>query len=204
MFANLGVAPSRPNIFNYIKMRSAFTRNSNLCFVYLAAFGITLGFHASALAGPSDTNFVQQHGRTITVLPTGVDDTANLQSAFDSAVATGPGVKIQLVAGTYHTRQIAVNNFRGTFTGAGADKSVLTNLPNLVVKVKPPSDYFNTLPTPATGANPWPTLVAFVDGDFVVSDMGMNIAGAKPTTGWTSNGSPTLYGHEPASLCLNG
>jgi hypothetical protein len=115
------------------------------------------------------------------VLPTGVDDTANLQSAFDTAVALGPGVTVQLVAGTYHTRQIAVNNFRGSFAAAGADSTVLTNLPNLVVKQ--PSDSLNTLPTPATGANPWPTLVAFADGNFVVSDMGMNIAGAQPATG---------------------
>jgi hypothetical protein len=164
-------------------------RSRNLCFVYLAALGMTLGLPASALAAPFAPNFVQQHDRTITVLPTGVDDTANLQSAFDNAVAAGPGVKVQLVAGIYHTREIAVNNFRGTFTGAGAEKSVLTNLPNLVVKQ--PSDYFNTLPTPSTGANPWPTLVAFVDGDFVVSDMGMNITGAKPTTGWLLP--PTVY-----------
>jgi hypothetical protein len=154
---------------------------------------MTLGLRPSALAAPPAPNFVQQHGRTITVLPTGVDDTANLQSAFDNAVALGPGVKVQLVAGTYHIRQIAVKNFRGSFAGAGADKSVLTNLPNLVVKVQPPNDYFSTLPTPATGANPWPSLVAFVDGNFVVSDMGMDITGAKPTTGWFFSGSPTIY-----------
>jgi hypothetical protein len=163
--------------------------NRKFCFVYLAVFGMALGLCASAVGGQGNPTFVQQHGQTITVLPTGVDDTANLQSAFDTAVAVGPGVKVQLVAGIYYTRQIVVNNFSGSFVGAGADKSVLTNLPNLVVKQ--PADWFNTPPTPATGANPWASLVSFVDGDFVVSDMGMDITGAKPTTGWTLP--PTVY-----------
>jgi hypothetical protein len=162
--------------------------NKCVCFVYLAAFGMALGFGASAVGGQCNPAFVQQHGQTITVLPTGVDDTANLQCAFDNAVAAGPGVTVQLVAGTYHTRQIVVNNFQGVFIGAGAQKSVLTNLPNLYV-----NPAFTAIIGPPSASNPWPVLVTFVGGDFVVSDMGTSITGNKPTVGWTVPGLPHLW-----------
>jgi hypothetical protein len=160
-----------------------------MCFVYVAAFWITLEFGASAFADQCNPTFVQENGQTITVLPTGLDDTANLQCAFDNAVTIGPGVTVRLVEGTYHTRQIVVNNFRGAFTGAGGDKSVLTNLPNLYVT---PVDNSNNLPS---AKNPWPSLVSFVGGDFLVSDLGMRITGDKPTTGWTISlfPGPTFY-----------
>ena len=119
------------------------------------------------------------------MLPTGADDTVNLQCAFDNALALGPGVTVRLVEGTYHTRQIVVNNLKGAFIGAGAQKSVLTNLPNLYVN---PSSLMSN--TPPSASNPWPLLVTFVGGDFLVSDMGMSITGDKPTTGWTVPGLP--------------
>jgi hypothetical protein len=127
-----------------------------------------------------------QQRRTITVLPTGVDDTANLQCAFDNAVAAGTSA-VQLEKGTYYTRQIVVNNFKGTFTGAGAQASVLTNLPNLYVT--PVNAYYQA----PSASNPSPNLVSFVGGDFLVSDMGIQITGSAPTTGWTIFGLPSLY-----------
>jgi hypothetical protein len=152
----------------------------------LAAMGMAVGFCSLASGAPCNPGFVVQHGRTFTVLPTGLDDTANLQCAFDSAVAAGPGA-VRLEKGTYHIRQIVVNNFKGSFTGAGAQQSVLTNLPNLYVT--PVNMYYQT----PSAANPWPSLVSFVGGDFLVSDIGMKITGAAPTTGWTMYGLPTLY-----------
>jgi hypothetical protein len=139
-----------------------------LCLLSLVALGLPLGVHASAC----NSAFVQQHGRTITVLPTRVDDTANLQCAFDSASSSGPGATVQLVEGTYKIRQIVVTNFVGAFIGAGAKKSVLTNLPNIYVNPSP--SFGNTLPS---ASNPWPVLVSFIDSDFLVSDMGMIITG---------------------------
>ena len=153
----------------------------------LATLGMALGFFPTASAAPCNQTFVVQHGRLVTVLPTGVDDTGNLQCAFDSAVAAGPGGTVQLERGTYHTRQIVVNNFKGTFTGAGAQQSVLTNLPNLYVT--PMNSYFE----PPSASNPWRSLVSFVGGDFLVADMGIKITGAAPTTGWTIFGLPALY-----------
>jgi hypothetical protein len=123
----------------------------------------------------------------ITVLPTGLDDTENLQCAFSRAVAAGKGMTVRLDDGTYYTRQIVVSDFEGAFIGAGAERSVLTNLPNLYVT--PVNMYFN----PPSADNPWPTLVAFVGGDFLVSDLGIRITGARPTTGWSIFGIPTLY-----------
>ena len=108
--------------------------------------------------------------------PTGSDDTPNLQSAFNKAVAEGPGVTVRLVEGTYHTKQIVVSNFNGAFIGAGAEKSVLTNLPSLVVS-DPTKPFYDAPPTPS---NPWPVLVTFVNGDLLVSDMGISITGATP------------------------
>jgi hypothetical protein len=152
----------------------------------LAALGMLLGFCSSISAAPCNHTFVVQHGKIITVLPTGADDTTNLQCAFDNAVAAGPGAAVRLEEGTYYTRQIVVNNFKGSFTGAGAERSVLTNLPNLYVT---PADMYFQPPSPS---NPWPSLVSFVDGDFQVSNVGIHITGTTPTTGWTIFGLPTL------------
>lgn len=154
---------------------------------FLAAVGIALALCSSTWAAPCNPSFVVQHLRTISVLPTGVDDTQNLRCAFNSAVAAGEGKTVRLEEGTYYTRQIVVKNFSGTFTGAGADRSVLTNLPNLYVT--PVNMYFNA----PSANNPWPSLVAFVGGNFQVSDLGIHITGTTPTTGWTIFGLPTLY-----------
>jgi len=151
----------------------------------LAALAIAFVFCGDMLAAPCNAAFVVQHSRTIAVFPTGVDDTANLQCAFDNAVAAGTAV--QLEKGVYFTRQIVVNNFRGTFTGAGAQESILTNLPNLYVTP------VNVIYAPPSAANPWPSLVSFADGDFLVADIGIKITGTAPTTGWTIFGLPTLY-----------
>src|SRR5271165_3391865 len=152
-----------------------------LCLLSLVALGLPLAVHASAC----NSAFVQQRGRTLTVLPTGVDDTANLQCAFDSASASGPGATVQLVEGTYKIRQIVVTNFVGAFIGAGAKKSLLTNLPNIYVNPNP--SWASALPS---ASNPYPVLVSFIDSDFLVSDMGMIITGQQPTTGWVLPGLP--------------
>ncbi len=46
---------------------------------------------APALAGP----------RTFVVAPSGVDDTAALQQAFDAAVSAGPGSAVRLTKGKF-------------------------------------------------------------------------------------------------------
>ena len=126
-----------------------------------------------------DSAYVAQAGKTLVVKPTGVDDTANLQCAFDEAVTVGAGGKVQLLAGTFHTAQIVVNGFHGQFTGDGMNSSVIMNLPNLYVTQK--NFYYN----PPSVGNPWPSLFAFVGGDYVISDLSIHISGDNGTTGWT-------------------
>ena len=88
-----------------------------------------------------DPAYVTQTGATFRIKPTGVDDTANLQCAFDEAVTEGAGAKVQLESGTFHTAQIVVDGFYGQFSGEGMEKSMVINLPNLYVT--PENMYFN-------------------------------------------------------------
>lgn len=149
--------------------------------VTVLALVLTFGWSTGAARAdtPCDSAFVTQSGNVITVKPTGVDDTTNIQCAFDAAVAVGAGSEVRLSAGTFYTAQIVVNDFHGKFTGAGVKDSVVTNLPNLYVT---PVDVINN---PPSADNPWPTLFAFVDGDFAITDLAISIVGNDLTTGWT-------------------
>jgi len=64
----------------------------------------------------------------VTLHPTGIDDTENLISAFQTVIEGGPGGTVQLVEGEYTiSEEIVVVNFDGYFKGAGMDKTVLKN-----------------------------------------------------------------------------
>jgi len=132
-----------------------------------------------------DPAYVTQTGSTLEVKPTGVDDTANLQCAFDEAVVIGTTAKIQLSSGTFHTAQIVVDGFYGRFSGEGMNNSVVMNLPNLYVT--PVDMYFN----PPSADNPWPSLFSFIGGDYEVTDLGIHIVGDNGTTGWS------IFGIDP-------
>jgi hypothetical protein len=41
---------------------------------------------------------------------------------------------------------------------------------------------------PPSAEHPWPTLLAFVDGSFAISDLAIRVAGTEPTTGWSAFG----------------
>jgi hypothetical protein len=149
------------------------------CMALVFALSFVGGAGAATAASDCDPAFVTQQGGLFTVLPTGTDDTANLQCAFDAAVDAGPGAEVRLPPGAYHTAQIVVNEFRGSFSGAGADKTAVFNLPNLYVT---PAD-FNV--NPPSAGNPWPILFSFVGGDFSISGLAFRITGDEPTLGWT-------------------
>jgi len=134
---------------------------------------------------PCDSAYVTQSGNVISVQPNGADDTSNIQCAFDTAVATGPGGDVLLSSGTFYTAQIVVNDFHGKFHGAGSKYTTVVNLPNLYVTSV--DFYFD----PPSADNPWPSLFAFVGGDFVVSDLAVHISGDNGTTGWT------IFGIDP-------
>jgi hypothetical protein len=166
-----------------IKMKTKLVLTIFLVIVLVSGFGWATGVvFADA---PCDSTYVAQSGDVITVQPSGVNDTENIQCAFDAAVAAGPGVDVRLGEGTYYTAQIVVNDFYGNFYGAGSKYTTLTNLPNLYVT--PVDFYFN----PPSAANPWPSLYVFVEGDFVLSDLAIHISGDHGTTGWT------IFGIDP-------
>ena len=82
--------------------------------------------------------------KTFYVHPSGGNDTANIQAAFNAAVKAGPGSTVQLSAGHFYTNRILVPNFNGTFKGAGQGKTVIdclrgldSSLPGVIVKAEP-------------------------------------------------------------------
>jgi hypothetical protein len=148
----------------------------------MSLFGNTSLASAEAIC---DAAFVVQAGNVFMVSPTGVDDTVNLQCAFDAAILVGEGARVQLRAGTFHVGQVVINGFHGAFAGAGAKATIITNLPDLPVT---PVDFY--LAPPST-ENPWPGMLAFVNGSYSVSDLAIQVKGNSPTTGWT------IYGIDP-------
>ncbi len=143
-------------------------------------------------AAGCDPAYVTQNNHVISVQPTGVDDTANIQCAFDTAVAVGDGTDVHLTQGTFYTAQIVVEGFKGEFTGNSAHSTKIVNLPDLYVT---PSDmYFE----PPSAENPWPALFAFIDGDFRIADLTIRIVGEEPTTGWS------IFGIDPPLMEMAG
>jgi parallel beta-helix repeat protein len=110
-------------------------------------------------------------------MPTGGDDTANLQAALDGC---GSGCTIQLGAGTFHTAQVIARNFRGALLGRGRGVTVLEALPELPVNGAEPWPW-SADPTPSA---PWPVLLMFLDGRFIVSDLTVRIPSSPSTQPW--------------------
>lgn len=166
-------------------------RASRCLAVVAVSFGIGCGASAPGeLAGSAVgdsalraevhcTGNVCQNGNTITVTPSGGDDTANLQSALDSAAAADHSMNIVLGTGTFVTGPLHVKNLRGALRGAGMGVTVLTN-PETPVYVTPV--FQRSEPSPS---NTWAGVLTFVGGDFSVSDLTIHARGEKPTTGWT-------------------
>jgi len=101
------------------------------------------------------------YSQVVIVEPSGGDDTAAIQEAFDSA---GPGDTIQLTAGQYRTNTIIVEGFCGRFKGSGIG----------VTKI----DVYNELtPDPINGIT---TLFKFDGGDIHISDLSFDISPDTP------------------------
>ena len=131
---------------------------------------------------------VAARGGVISVAPGGGEDTASLQCAIDAAVAAGRPTTIQLAAGTFRTAQLVAKDFRGHLRGAGADATTIRNVERPLF-VTPVDMYLAGEPG---ASNPWPSLLAFVGGDFVVSDLRIEVLDEAPTTGWSIFGLPTI------------
>jgi len=150
----------------------------------MLAGGIPASASAHATNAPAVNNWAHH---TIVVLPNGHDDTSDIQAAFNACVSYGPWCTVQLVPGTYHTAQITVYGFQGSFVGAGQGLTIVKALPNLPQPAAayntPTSPFWAGLPGPT---NPWPDLFTFVNGTFWISGMTLNEPYANPVTapGW--------------------
>ncbi|MFN8206914.1 MAG: hypothetical protein U0T82_05825 [Bacteroidales bacterium] len=126
-------------------------------------------------------------GVTITVPPSGGDDTPALLQAFADAKEAGPGTVIQLLEGTYTIGMIEVHDFVGTFTGVGKGKTVITNL--------------TCLPCEAQWEqNQLPALVKFVGGNLKLSKMTYRMQDGEPCTRGPLN--DAIYGDIATLLVL--
>jgi hypothetical protein len=145
--------------------------------VLTLAFVLVLGTAAAEPAFPCDPAYVDKALNNIRVSPTGVDDTANIQCAFDLANATGPGITIRLLPGTFHTAPILIVDFHGVFRGSGRDHTTIVNLPDLTVAPD------HSLPPSLD--NPWPSMFTFIDSDVDLSNMAIHIIGESPVSDWS-------------------
>jgi parallel beta-helix repeat protein len=104
-------------------------------------------------------------GATVTLTPTGGNDTDLIQDALRNAA---PGDVIFLEEGTFYVDPIYVEDFEGTFKGAGMDKTFIEPFGDMNFGFQdqqnfPEEDYL------------WPFLVTFRRGDFRVSDMTLHM-----------------------------
>jgi len=136
-----------------------------------AAFGL--------LAAPAFAN-CKGHAAVICVRPSGGDDTANIQAAFDKAIAAGPGSTVRLSAGHFHMNNILVDGFKGCFTGAGMHRTVIDTLRGLdpglpgVTLTDDPDD-------PGQLLEPWTFLIGFLRSNVRVADMSFDVTAYDPS-----------------------
>jgi hypothetical protein len=116
--------------------------------------------------------------------PSGGDDTAILQAALDYG-ASHPGCVLQLSPGKFLTKQLLIDNFRGTIKGMGMGKTTIEALPELPVTQDDPF-YFS----PHSAQNLWPILMQFTDGDVFFSDLAITFPAAKATQDYIDYSGP--------------
>ncbi len=150
-----------------------------LIVLVLAALGLLLVVPAAALASP----------KTFYVHPSGGNDTANIQAAFNAAVKAGPGSTVQLSAGHFYTNTIFVQNFNGTFKGAGQGVTFIDTLRGIDPSAASLGPV--TLDNSGNQVAPWPSLYGFVGGSVCVSGMTAAITDPTPGQGWNDYGTPT-------------
>ena len=115
---------------------------------------------------------------------TGATDTAAIQMYLDICAISDPGCTVQLGAGQFWLKQIAVEDFHGAVRGMGVGETMVSPIPDLPVIPKVTYNKEDPYPTRAGGANPWPILLTFIGGEISISDISFKVPDATPTTGW--------------------
>jgi parallel beta-helix repeat protein len=148
--------------------------------VSVAMVMLTVGATASASARGTNALAMSPTGHLIVVVsPNGHDDTADIQAAFNTCMSYRGWCTVQLVEGTYHTAQITVTGFKGSFVGAGQGSTIIEGLPNMASPTADP--FWTALPGEK---NPWPVMFTFVNGAFSISGMTITDTNVYPTLGW--------------------
>jgi len=117
------------------------------------------------------------HAQTFCVHPSGGDDTAHIQKAFDEAMAAGPGSTVQLSAGHFYMNGLDLDHFDGYFRGAGRCATVIDCLRGLDPR----------LPGVVTPPETISFFLRFRDGYPRVSDMSFDITAKEPCEPWTGD-----------------
>ena len=110
-----------------------------LMLILFAASGFIIGCNESDLSNltiQQPENQVSLNSVTnfcvVTVSPTGVDDTKNIEDAFKEAVDHSAGSIVEFKEGIFYISEpIVVANFNGTFRGAGKDKTIIKNISDI-------------------------------------------------------------------------
>ena len=127
------------------------------------------------VAIPIHTAYSYPNKKTFIVSPSGEDDTENVQAAFDAAVAAGPGSTVKLTAGRFYCNNIFVEDFHGTFKGAGKDVTIIDTLRGL----NPDAPGLTH-----TGSGIYLFFFGFNGGDIKISDMTFDITAEEPAELW--------------------
>lgn len=136
-------------------------------------------FLAALALAPVAAQTLDAAARTVTVSPSGADDTMAIATAFSMCQDFGPGCTVQLTEGTFLTRQQDIEGFVGTFAGAGREATVVEAITPYVVS---PPRVDVSLRDPDRGGGP--VMFTFWDGDIVIRDMTLAVCGASPSETW--------------------
>lgn len=105
-------------------------------------------------------------------VPGGLNDTERIEQALDACNSPKTRCRVQLGPGVFEVEPIVVENFHGTFVGAG--------IGNTVIKAKPGLEVHFTLSAPPSKDNRWPLLFSFLSGDFTIADMSIRVEEYQP------------------------
>jgi hypothetical protein len=145
----------------------------------LMTLGVTLGFLAFVVQPAS----AWARPKTFIVSPSGADDTANIQAAFDAATAAGPRSRVQLTAGQFYASNILVQNFDGIFKGAGKDLTKIDTLRGLNPAL-PGIKLIQTDPDDPSTLYPFSAWFLFEDCNIEIRDLCFEITAVDPAEPW--------------------
>jgi hypothetical protein len=144
-----------------------------------ARWWVALALGVLAALGAVSAQGFDARTRTVTVAPSGGDDTMAIRQAFATCIAVGPGCTVQLTEGTFLTRQHVIEGFHGAFVGAGMDRTFIEPLAPLYV-----NENEMVLMDDPTDEAPWPILFLFVGANMTMADLGFRVTAFEVTTPW--------------------